>query len=207
MVVIPDCFKLDVPLEGFSSDFASPVSTPVHEDSTLQEPTVEIEQEEETQDEQKVQNETVTSEELSKPKNHKRAYTFTPNRTTLSDAWISRSRKPVNYAIGLINTVTDFVDQHIPPTTAVKPKGDNSTSDPLLDIIKQEPDVSRFINNKWEEPQPSTPMDQLISMGFANRALNDHLLKKHNNDFAQVVNELLETDGEGYHTPLNSQLV
>jgi hypothetical protein len=59
-------------------------------------------------------------------------------------------------------------------------------------------DVSKFIGNKWVEPEPLTPMDKLITMGFANRSLNSQLLEKYA-DFSLVLNELIESNGEGYH--------
>eukprot|EP00731_Ephydatia_muelleri_P019955 Em0012g780a len=61
-------------------------------------------------------------------------------------------------------------------------------------------DVARFLPNSatWEQPKwggpptPSTPMDRLIGMGFANRELNSQLLEKHNNNIQAVLNELLD---------------
>lgn len=44
------------------------------------------------------------------------------------------------------------------------------------------------------EPKKETNMDKLISMGFANRSLNDRLLKKFNNDIDKVVQKLLEVN-------------
>lgn len=60
--------------------------------------------------------------------------------------------------------------------------------------------MARFLPNSatWEQPKwggpptPSTPMDRLIGMGFANRELNSQLLEKHNNNIQAVLNELLD---------------
>lgn len=144
------------------------------------------------------------------PPVHKSSSSYTPGRTTLSDAWTSRCRNPVTYALGLMNTVTDMVEQHVhfvePPeeTPPTQPDEESSIKPSPVDlskISKQEQDISRFINRKWEEPQPSTPMDRLINMGFANRALNSRLLKKHNNNLPAVLEELCETSGMGYQMP------
>lgn len=135
---------------------------------------------------------------------------YIPERTTLSDAWQSRCRNPVTYALGLMNTVTDMVEQHVhfiespeetPPTQPDEESSIKPSPVDLSKISKQEQDISRFINRKWEEPQPSTPMDRLINMGFANRALNSRLLKKHNNNLPAVLEELCETSGMGFQVP------
>ncbi|XP_023931063.1 uncharacterized protein LOC106164353 isoform X2 [Lingula anatina] len=44
---------------------------------------------------------------------------------------------------------------------------------------------------EWTPPKPSTPMDQLINMGFGNRAQNQYLLEKHSYDVQKVVEELV----------------
>lgn len=44
-----------------------------------------------------------------------------------------------------------------------------------------------------------TNMKTLISMGFANRALNSKLLKKHENDMDKVLQELLEKNDNNWH--------
>ena len=41
-------------------------------------------------------------------------------------------------------------------------------------------------------------MDKLINMGFANRTLNNQLLKKHSNDLDKVISELLEKQDTNY---------
>jgi hypothetical protein len=46
----------------------------------------------------------------------------------------------------------------------------------------------KFIKNHKDE----SPMEKLVSMGFANRSLNDRLLKKYNNDMEKVIKDLLE---------------
>lgn len=60
-------------------------------------------------------------------------------------------------------------------------------------------DVSEFLNRKWEGcREPTTPIEKLILMGFANRELNNRLLEKHHHNLPAVINELLDTDGMGY---------
>ena len=57
----------------------------------------------------------------------------------------------------------------------------------------QSHDVSHLIPQRWDGPKaPSSPMEKLISMGFADRAFNEQLLAKHNNDVPMVLNELLD---------------
>jgi hypothetical protein len=46
----------------------------------------------------------------------------------------------------------------------------------------------KFIKHQKEE----SPMEKLVSMGFANRSLNDRLLKKYNHDMEKVIKDLLE---------------
>ena len=59
-------------------------------------------------------------------------------------------------------------------------------------------DVSHLVGQEggwsprqWVAPEASSPMGQLIAMGFANRELNTHLLEKHRGDVQAVVNALL----------------
>lgn len=63
------------------------------------------------------------------------------------------------------------------------------------------PDVSHLIlQQRWDGPhQPTMPMEYLISMGFADRALNTQLLEKHNNVLEDVLNELLDMQNEAFH--------
>lgn len=214
VVVIPDCFKLDKPLEGFTPDG----TTPVTEDP----PPVQLQQEQPSLSPTPsppptspppplfppVVSQPGKSPQTSpKPIPKREGDTFVPDRIKFSDAWMSRSRNPLTYAVGLINTVTDLAEQHIPtvspkttPSAPPPPEDEDSiASSDISKLIHQEPDTSRFIKQKWDEPKPATPMEELISMGFANRALNSRLLKKHGNDVQLVINELLETNGEGYH--------
>lgn len=59
------------------------------------------------------------------------------------------------------------------------------------------PDVSHLIAQRWDGPRkPATPMEQLVAMGFADRALNASLLEKHGNVLDKVVNELLGQQNE-----------
>lgn len=41
----------------------------------------------------------------------------------------------------------------------------------------------------------NNPMSQLIEMGFADRRLNEQLLRKHNNDIRATIDELLSHTG------------
>ena len=74
------------------------------------------------------------------------------------------------------------------------------TSSPSLGTHAQDgakwvhsPDVSHLIPQRWDGPKaPSSPMEKLISMGFADRAFNEQILAKHNNDISMVLNELLD---------------
>ena len=49
---------------------------------------------------------------------------------------------------------------------------------------------------KWTVRMPQEPMEKLVYMGFANRALNEQLLAKHNNHLRAVINELLDIQNE-----------
>ncbi len=54
-------------------------------------------------------------------------------------------------------------------------------------------DVSHLISQRWDGPhQPTTPMEKLVSMGFADRALNTSLLEKHSDNLQAVLEELLD---------------
>ncbi|XP_064388967.1 uncharacterized protein LOC135337005 [Halichondria panicea] len=96
----------------------------------------------------------------------------------------------------------EFEDAPEPPTTAPPPQpwkiqqmpsvshllpGHNSAqwvhSDEDGAKWVQSPDVSHLIPQRWDGPKaPSSPMEKLISMGFADRAFNEQILAKHNND-------------------------
>ena len=55
------------------------------------------------------------------------------------------------------------------------------------------PDVSHLISQRWDGPhRPTSHMEQLVSMGFADRELNTRLLEKHDNVLSKVVDELLD---------------
>ena len=61
------------------------------------------------------------------------------------------------------------------------------------------PDVSHLVPRHWDGPKtPATPMERLVSMGFADRNLNDRLLKKYNNSLPAVLNELLDSHQQTY---------
>ena len=53
-------------------------------------------------------------------------------------------------------------------------------------------DLNAKINNFIKKKQVESPMEKLISMGFANRTLNDRLLKKYNHDMEKVIKDLIE---------------
>lgn len=243
VVVIPDCFKLDIPLSGF--DLPEQILSPVDNEET---PTCNEDTTPTINDEATptctANNETVLNNE-SPTTIRKRLGTF--GRDTLDDAWTSRSKNPLRYALGVVNTVTDLVDQHVHFSTQ-KPDGTEEETTPtndettpindetmptvneatsttvettpivnettptvpktaypiptplnVSDITVQDSDISRYVNQKWEgHKKPETPMDHLISMGYANRDLNSRLLKKHKNNLQQTLQELLDTNGDGY---------
>lgn len=61
------------------------------------------------------------------------------------------------------------------------------------------PDVSHLISQRWDGPHtPTTPMEQLVTMGFADRALNNQLLQKHDHVMSAVLNELLDTQNQAF---------
>ena len=61
------------------------------------------------------------------------------------------------------------------------------------------PDVSHLVPLRWDGPKaPTTPMDRLIGMGFADRELNARLLEKHENNLTGVLNELLDDHRQAY---------
>ena len=234
LVVIPDCFKLDVPL----TDFKPPVSEPPSPDKENVTPIINEVQSTTTST---TNEEPIPLNDLGKvePQPDESPNTFrkrlgTFGRETLDAAWASRSRNPLRYALGAVNTVADLVDQHVHFTnqaTPTKPQlvfeetvqqeeeteeeeesteetlpqpsappPPNHTPPSLSSIICQDPSVVRAaLNKKWEGPKsPDTPMDHLITMGFANRALNSRLLKKYNNNLQEVIQELVDTQGDGY---------
>lgn len=53
---------------------------------------------------------------------------------------------------------------------------------------------------KISSSKPETIMEKLIQMGFANRLLNNQLLKKHNNDLDKVISSLLEQQESNYRS-------
>lgn len=204
-----------------------PVSSSTTDEAEQEEPTYfsdESDEEEEYKDSNNGEDEerfqTPEPEQKSK-ENTVTKHEFKPQRVYLGDAVRSRSRQPLSYGIGLINTVTDLVENHVnfSPYSRCRSNSDPTSQDVLTRvdeeeklstsceskandlsaISKQEPDVSRFLRNKWEGPaEPQTAMDKLIGMGFANRGTNNCLLRKHSNHLPSVINELLETHGEGY---------
>lgn len=240
VVVIPDCFKLDVPLDGFTPPVMEPLSpvrenpvtnsniltTPTPEDNTVSTPISNDNKDATPIPEdipEEAQTETQTPPTSKSPNSiHKPFGLF--GRDTLEAAWTSRSTNPFRYAVGVVNTVTELVDQHVhfmsqqsnendddstatPPNPSTTPPN-NTTATPsftlptppeLSDITCQESDTSRFLNNKWEGPKDAkSPSDNLVSMGFANRDLNRRLLEKHNGNLQQVIQELLDSNGEGF---------
>ena len=51
---------------------------------------------------------------------------------------------------------------------------------------------------QYQPPSPS-PMDQLIEMGFGDRARNQQLLEKHNDDVSRSVQELIQEEDNEWH--------
>ena len=233
VVIMPDCFNLDVPL----SDFQLPILDEPTSDIEENEPVVSTEEEPisssntkeptyapQDKDDDDDDGNTNEDERFQTPDQEPKSkvdtikkHDFKPQRVYLSDAVRTRSRQPLSYGLGLINTVTDLVDSHVHFSPSSKHRSNSTPSQevPTKDeklstsyeskptdlsaMIKQEPDVSKFINKKWEgPPTPQTAMDKLINMGFANRIINNRLLKKYDNHLPSVINELLETNGEGY---------
>ena len=85
------------------------------------------------------------------------------------------------------------------PSAPPNPDSDEPSPKGSPTLSHHTPDVSHFLNRRWSGPNPPvTPMEKLISMGFANRSLNERLLKKHQNHLPAVLNELLDTNGDGY---------
>lgn len=59
--------------------------------------------------------------------------------------------------------------------------------------------ASRYVPpvSNWQPPQPTSPLDQLIEMGFGDRKRNAELLEEHSNDVQLVVQQLLkDTDND-----------
>ena len=83
----------------------------------------------------------------------------------------------------------------VPNHPSTHPPSHPLTLTPSQDGAKwvQSPDVSRLLPQRWDGPKaPTTPMEKLISMGFADRVLNQRLLDKHQNNMPMVLNELLD---------------
>ena len=60
-------------------------------------------------------------------------------------------------------------------------------------------DVSHLLSQRWDGPhKPATPMECLVSMGFADRTANQRLLQKHNNCLEAVLNELLDNQNPAF---------
>ncbi len=59
---------------------------------------------------------------------------------------------------------------------------------------------SNIQQQKIPSSKPETVMEKLIQMGFANRLLNNQLLKKHNNDLDKVISSLLEQQESNYRS-------
>lgn len=232
VVVIPDCFKLEVPLDGFTPPVTEPLSpvkenpiptvneqtTPTPDVTTETTPISNDKATTPTPDEDDQQTQPQTPPSSNSPGSvHKPFALF--GRDTLGAAWTSRTTNPLRYAVGVVNTVTDLVDQHVhfvsqqsneskesETTSTDEPKATPTTNPPvfnlptppeLCNLTCQETDMTRFLNNKWEPNTDKTPLDELVSMGFANRDLNRRLLEKHNNNLEHVIQELLDSNGEG----------
>ena len=106
-IVIPECFKLDVPLSGFKQPhrteeeereatpspggYVTPPSEPVPKPEPVPPPRV--------------------LPEVVSPNTARRQ--FMPDRVTLQRVWSRRSTDPLRYATGLVNTVSDLVSKHV----------------------------------------------------------------------------------------------
>ena len=134
VVVVPDCFNLDVPLAGFRPPVPEP-PTPSSEsgDSHLINMTVsDFEprsdasnhpepdefklhspaEEPESNDEPPAALGESHSPSLS-PQPRQETNEFSPHPMTLDRVWKSGSRNPISYATGLLNTATNLFDTHV----------------------------------------------------------------------------------------------
>ena len=131
VVVVPDCFNLDVPLAGFKPPVQEP-PTPSSEsgDSQLINMTVsdfeprpdavnhpepsELKlhspaEEAESSDQPRAAPLGESQSPMLKPK----ATEFSPQPLTLERVWKSGSRNPISFATGLLNTATSLLDAHV----------------------------------------------------------------------------------------------
>ena len=118
VVVIPECFNLDVPLAGFQ---------PPHATEDKQ----EEEKKEVTHNAAVVHVTPSCSESTATPvpvpvpepqpqpvsPNTARRREFVPDRVTLQRLWSRKSTDPLRYATGLVNTVSDLVSKHVKVAT------------------------------------------------------------------------------------------
>ena len=107
-IVIPECFKLEVPLPGFEQPSIT------DEDEEQQQGGGEQEEEEErscvTPPSEFVP-EPILDLTANSPSRARRE--FKPDRVTLQRVWSRKSHDPMRYAIGLVNTVSDIVEKHV----------------------------------------------------------------------------------------------
>ena len=142
VVVVPACFKLDLPLEGFD-------------------PPQSVEQKEKEEDKEKegeredtptcnggdgyvtppseidtsLVTVTMLEPEAVSP-NTARRRDFVPDRMTLQRVWCRRSHDPIQYATGLVNTMSDLVNKHVRVAPPTKQSSDEeSTPDEVITFL------------------------------------------------------------------------
>ena len=101
--------------------------------------------------------------------------------------------------------------QYVPPKSTWKPPQQKWTP-PKQDFTLPK-ETWTPPEQTWTPPQPaglppavvevpvaeSSPMQQLVEMGFANRQLNQQLLQKHGQDVQKVVQELVSSQDNDWH--------
>eukprot|EP00731_Ephydatia_muelleri_P019956 Em0012g781a len=147
---------------------------------------------------------------------------FTLQEMTLQRVLDAHITNPITIATGAINTVAKFMSEGVRISTsrvaAPPPPSGASAAGPTGPLAEDEEKfevwggwdrvMAEQVGGTWPAssptrqpgsspsgggpPTPSTPMDRLIGMGFANRELNSQLLEKHNNNIQAVLNELLD---------------
>ena len=151
IVVIPACFKLDLPLEGFEAKVEDEKEMQDEEEEEVKEQEVvqEVEEEEgrgstpgvgdgyvtppsEVEGPSPVDPVLVppTLEPQAEPPNSAPRREFVPDRITLQTVWCRRSRDPVQYATGFVNTMSNLMDKHVRVTPPAKHSSrDQNTND------------------------------------------------------------------------------
>ena len=86
----------------------------------------------------------------------------------------------------------------MPSQSEWTPTQDNWTPPPPADI----PSTPQWSPQDTPSPtpkHPTSPMQQLLEMGFADRQRNGALLKQHNNDLQKVIQELVSSNSMDWH--------